>query len=152
MTELNPLAAMVICQNSAHLGEAVSQRENAGPSVEPEAPVPRLTPWEGPHPDHRPTHGGRGAPRHWTSYQDDYGCYHEVLNRAVWSPLKAARILLMVQCLDRDDGPSVFGVDETLERRRGASIRARGIYRDAVRSSRHQLVKAIGCAGSPRCS
>ncbi len=33
---------------------------------------------------------------------------------------------------------------ETLERRRGAKIRARGIYRDAVRSSRHQLVKASG--------
>ena len=38
----------------------------------------------------------------------------------------------------------VFGIDETLERRRGAQIKARGIYRDAVRSSRHQLVKASG--------
>ena len=42
------------------------------------------------------------------------------------------------------DGPLVFGIDETLERRRGAKIKARGIYRDAVRSSRHQLVKASG--------
>ncbi len=33
---------------------------------------------------------------------------------------------------------------ETLERRRGAKIRARGIYRDAVRSSRHQLVQDSG--------
>ena len=40
--------------------------------------------------------------------------------------------------------PAVFGIDETLERRRGAQIKARGIYRDAVRSSRHQLVKASG--------
>ena len=38
----------------------------------------------------------------------------------------------------------IFGIDETLERRRGRRISARGIYRDAVRSSRHQLVKASG--------
>ena len=80
------------------------------------------------------------------SDQDDYSRYHEVLNRAVWSPREAARILLLLllQHLDRGDGPLIFGIDETLERRRGAKIRARGIYRDAVRSSRHQLVKASG--------
>ena len=79
---------------------------------------------------------------------DHHDCarYHEVLNRAVWSPRQAARILLilMLQHLDRGDGPLVFGIDETLERRRGPRIRARGIYRDAVRSSRYQLVKASG--------
>ena len=32
----------------------------------------------------------------------------------------------------------VFGIDETLERRRGRRISARGVYRDAVRSSRQQ--------------
>ena len=76
----------------------------------------------------------------------DYARYHEVLNRAVWSPRKAARILLalLLQHLDRGDGPLIFGIDETLERRRGPQIKARGIYRDAVRSSRHQLVKASG--------
>ena len=58
----------------------------------------------------------------------------------------AARVLLvlLLQYLDRGDGPLVFGIDETLERRRGSKIKARGIYRDAVRSSRHQLVKASG--------
>ena len=66
--------------------------------------------------------------------------------RAVWSPRAAARILLLLllRHLDHGDGPLVFGIDETLERRRGAKIQARGIYRDAVRSSRHQLVKASG--------
>ena len=80
------------------------------------------------------------------SDQDDYARYHEVLNRAVWSPREAARILLLLllRHLDHGDGPLVFGIDATLERRRGARIRARGIYRDAVRSSRHQLVKASG--------
>ena len=78
--------------------------------------------------------------------QRDYARYHEVLNRAVWSSREAAHILLMLllQYLDRGDGPLIFGIDETLERRRGAQIQARGIYRDAVRSSRQQLVKASG--------
>ena len=80
-----------------------------------------------------------------------YARYHEVLNRAVWSSRGVARVLLvlLLQHLDRSDGPLIFCVRsltdrETLERRRGAKIRARGIYRDAVRSSRHQLVKASG--------
>ncbi len=40
--------------------------------------------------------------------------------------------------------PIVFFIDETLERRRGKKIRAKGYYRDAVRSSKSQLVKALG--------
>ena len=72
----------------------------------------------------------------------DYARYHEVLNRAVWSPRKAARILLALLLQHPgSDGPLIFGIDETLERRRGPH-KAR-IYRDAVRSSRHQL-KASG--------
>ena len=80
------------------------------------------------------------------SDQGDFARYHGVLNRAVWSPREAARILLLLllQHLDHGDGPLIFGIDETLERRRGARISARGIYRDAVRSSRHQLVKSSG--------
>ena len=94
------------------------------------------------------------------SDQDDFARYHEVLNRAVWSPRAASRILLvlLLQHLDRGDGPLIFGVRsltnrETLERRRGGKIRTRGIYRDAVRSSRQQLVKSsppeAGVAGCP---
>ena len=80
------------------------------------------------------------------SDQRDYARYHEVLNRAVWSSRAVAHVLLvlLLQQLDRGDGPLIFGIDETLERRRGPKIKARGIYRDAVRSSRHQLVKASG--------
>ena len=76
----------------------------------------------------------------------DYARYHEVLNRAVWSPRQAARILLMLllQHLDQGDGPLVFGIDETLERCRGPKIKSLGIYRDAVRSSRSHLVKVSG--------
>jgi len=40
--------------------------------------------------------------------------------------------------------PIVLFIDETLERRRGKKIKAKGYYRDAVRSSKSQLVKASG--------
>ena len=91
------------------------------------------------------------ALRAWAAAQRDYARYHEVLNRAVWSSRQAARILLvlLLQHLDRGDGPLIFGIDETLERRRGAKIKARAIYRDPVRSSRSQVVKPAACAGSP---
>ncbi len=38
----------------------------------------------------------------------------------------------------------VILIDETLERRKGKKIRAKGYYRDAVRSSRSQVVNAMG--------
>ena len=71
--------------------------------------------------------------------------YHRVLSRDRWSARKAGQILLE-QLLRRfaPEGPLVFGIDETIERRRGKRIRAKGIYRDAVRSSRGHFVKASG--------
>lgn len=72
--------------------------------------------------------------------------YHQVLNRAVWSSHQASRILLtlLLAVLDCGSGPLVFGIDETIERRWGAKIQARGIYRDAVRSSQSHFVKTSG--------
>src|SRR5215216_7445219 len=71
--------------------------------------------------------------------------YHRVLNRAVWSGRAVSRVLLglLIQAF-APAGPVVLGVDETLERRRGAKIAAKGIYRDPVRSSRSHFVKASG--------
>ncbi len=71
--------------------------------------------------------------------------YHRVLNRAVWSGRAVSRVLLelLVQAFV-PNGPLILGVDETLERRWGAKIAAKGIYRDAVRSSRDFFVKASG--------
>jgi hypothetical protein len=71
--------------------------------------------------------------------------YHQVLNRAAWSSLKASRILLGLLLATFDcDRPLVFGIDETLERRWGAKIKAKGIYRDSVRSSHSHFVKCSG--------
>jgi hypothetical protein len=41
-------------------------------------------------------------------------------------------------------GPVVLGLDDTIERRRGAKIKAKGIYRDPVRSTHSHFVKASG--------
>ena len=62
--------------------------------------------------------------------------YHRLLNRAVWSGRKASRVLLslLVKTFVAD-GPLVIGVDETLERRWGKKIAAKGVYRDPVRST-----------------
>ena len=79
------------------------------------------------------------------SQEEHFQNYHRVLNRARWSSLAVARVLLRV--LVRTfvpDGPVVIGLDDTLERRRGEKIRAKGIDRDPVRSSRSHVVKASG--------
>jgi DDE superfamily endonuclease len=68
--------------------------------------------------------------------------YHRVLSRASWSSREASRLLLgsLVEAFVAD-GPLVVGVDETLERRQGKKIAAKGIYRDPVRSSHSHVVK-----------
>lgn len=77
--------------------------------------------------------------------QSNFAKYHQVLNRASWSTFEASRILvgLLLSAFARD-GALVFGLDETLERRWGKNIQAKGIYRDAVRSSHSHFVKCSG--------
>lgn len=72
--------------------------------------------------------------------------YHQVLNRAMGSPHQTSEQLLklLLHSLDHGFKPLVFGLDETIERRWGSQIRARGIYRDPVRSSRSHFVKTSG--------
>jgi len=75
----------------------------------------------------------------------DFQTYHRVLNRAVWSPLTASRLLLrLLVAVFIPRGVVVFGLDDTIERRRGEQITAKGIYRDPVRSSHAHVVKASG--------
>ena len=71
--------------------------------------------------------------------------YHRVLNRNAWSSRDLARrlLILLVRAVV-PDGPIILGLDDTLERRRGAKIKAKGIYRDPVRSSHSHFVKASG--------
>ncbi len=71
--------------------------------------------------------------------------YHRVLNRAAWDLRRGSAILLglLIQRF-APRGRLLFGIDDTIERRWGPKIRARGIYRDPVRSSRSHTVKASG--------
>ena len=71
--------------------------------------------------------------------------YHRVLNRAAWSSRAASRVLLgLLIDAFAPTGPVVLGIDDTIERRRGKRIAAKGIYRDPVRSSHGHFVKATG--------
>ncbi len=71
--------------------------------------------------------------------------YHRVLSHASWSSREASRILLgLLVEVFAPEGPLVFGIDETLERRWGKKIAAKGVYRDPVRSSHENFVKASG--------
>ena len=71
--------------------------------------------------------------------------YHRVLNRSRWSGQAGARCLLgLLVAAFVPGGPVVVGIDETIERRWGPRIKARGIYRDPVRSSHGHFVKASG--------
>ena len=74
-----------------------------------------------------------------------YKNYHRVLSRARWSGLAGSRLLLgWLVSHFVPEGPLVMGIDDTIERRWGGKIRARGIYRDPVRSSRSHFVKVSG--------
>lgn len=79
------------------------------------------------------------------SQEKQFQKYHRVLNRARWSSLAASRRLLCA-LIDAfvPDGPLLLALDDTIERRRGARIAAKGIYRDPVRSSHSHFVKASG--------
>jgi DDE superfamily endonuclease len=71
--------------------------------------------------------------------------WHRVLNRAVWNSRLAARVLLgLLVKTFAPNGPVLLGVDDSIERRRGKRISAKGIYRDPVRSSRSFFVKTSG--------
>ena len=76
----------------------------------------------------------------------DFCNYHNVLRRARWSGLAAARILLglLIVLFVPANAALVIGADETLERRQGKKIKAKGWYRDALRSKGKQVVTCLG--------
>jgi len=69
--------------------------------------------------------------------------YHRVLNRDKWNPLEGSKILLDM-LLGSDAEPVVIAIDEHIERRSGRKIKAKGCYRDAVRSSKGFIVRCFG--------
>lgn len=82
---------------------------------------------------------GEADNAHWSSF-------HQVLNRARWSPLAASHCLLqlLVETLVPADAPIEISIDETLERRWGPQIHKRGHYRESALSSRKRSVSSPG--------
>jgi hypothetical protein len=71
--------------------------------------------------------------------------YYRVLNRACWSGLQASKILLgLLIMFIPVSFPVIIGIDDTIERRKGKKIKAKGCYRDPVRSSEKHVIKCFG--------
>jgi DDE superfamily endonuclease len=82
---------------------------------------------------------GLATERHFTNY-------HRVLNRATWSARHGSRIVLgvLMTLLVPPGATIVVGADDTLERRSGRQIKAKGCDRDAVRSSKNHVIRCFG--------
>jgi len=76
--------------------------------------------------------------------------YHRVLNRAAWSSWALSRTLLrlLVQTFV-PTGPIACGLDDTIERRRGAKLKAKGIRFAAIRCARATATSSrpVACGG-----
>jgi DDE superfamily endonuclease len=80
------------------------------------------------------------------SMAGNWSLFHQVLNRARWSPLAVSRqlLLLIVATFVPAGAPVDLVIDETLERRWGSKISKRGHYRDSALSSRERTVSSPG--------
>ncbi len=72
--------------------------------------------------------------------------YHRVLNRATWSGLRLSQILLglLLAAFLAAGVPLIIAPDETLERRKGRTIKQKGAFRDAIRSSKTRTLTSFG--------
>ena len=82
---------------------------------------------------------GLAAERRFTNY-------HRVLNRACWSTRQGSWMLLnmLVTLLVPPEATIVLGADDTVERRSGRKLNAKGCYRDAVRASKSHVIRGFG--------
>ncbi len=78
--------------------------------------------------------------------ETSFSTFHQVLNRARWSPLAVSRQLLrlIVETFVEAGGSLELVIDETLERRWGPKISKRGHYRDSALSSLKRSVSSPG--------
>lgn len=93
-----------------------------------------------PHRDRRLAgHGVRPRASRFTNY-------HRVLNRATWSARQGSRIRLglLLTVFVPPGATIVLGADDTVERRSGCQIKAKGCDRDAVRSTKKHVIRCYG--------
>jgi hypothetical protein len=79
---------------------------------------------------------GLSAERHFTHD-------HRVLNRAVWSACQGSQLRWgrLITRLGPPGATIVLGADDTVERRSGRQIKAKGCDREAVRSTHQQVIR-----------
>jgi len=80
------------------------------------------------------------------SDEPQFSKYHQVFNRAKWSPWVLSKLLLRLlvnQCLPAE-GALVLLIDDTLERRRGPKIKYKGWFRDPIRSTAKHVSTSLG--------
>jgi hypothetical protein len=72
--------------------------------------------------------------------------YRRVLNRVTWSARRGSQTLLvlLISYLVPPGAPIILGADDTVERRSGRKIAAKGCYRDAVRSTKKHVIRCFG--------
>ena len=75
--------------------------------------------------------------------EERFDKYHRVLSRDKWDLLKGAKVLLGMLVGNKSE-PIIIAIDEHIERRTGRKIKAKGCYRDAVRSSKGFIVRCFG--------
>jgi hypothetical protein len=82
---------------------------------------------------------GLATARHFTND-------HRVLNRAIWSARRGSQLLLdlLLSRLVPAGAPILLGADDTVERRNGRRITAKGCDRDAVRSTKQHVIRCCG--------
>jgi hypothetical protein len=78
-------------------------------------------------------------------HEKNFSKYHRILSYAKWNGLALSKILLglLIQVVPAS-WSILIAVDETLERRKGKKIKAKGVYRDAVRSSQSKIITCFG--------
>jgi hypothetical protein len=78
--------------------------------------------------------------------EKNFSKFHRIFYGAKWSGLKASRILfqLILQLTPCIFPEIVIAIDSTIERRKGSHIKALGMQRDPVRSTRARKVLTIG--------
>ncbi len=81
-----------------------------------------------------------------TAWQATPSSFHQVLNRARWSPLAVSRqlLLLIVETFVPAAACVDLVIDEKLERRWGSKSSLRGHYRESALSSRERAVRSPG--------
>ena len=84
------------------------------------------------------------------SAEKNFCCYHRLLNRDNWDLFAGAKILLLLLLkVFPQKGAMTFAINDTLERRRGKKINAKGWFKDPIQSNNGKVVTSTGLRWMP---